>query len=192
MDWIASKLPEPVNFLLSSTLATDEALVHVGPEGVHPDALRSYAVHYLTSTTTPTEREDGSRYPGTFKSFVSQTRWDPLLRQAVREGLEALRAEPTLKAFRRGERVMRQFSNEWLEAYFLERGSGWQTIVGGINRELKKVRLPNEDLDLRNAEWLRHHSDLRMLSPGAYATEMKARRGSRGEWNRPWLGFYGI
>lgn len=194
LEWVASDRPEPADLLLSATLATEAALKLSGPESVHPDALRSYAVHYLTATSTPAVREDGSRHEGSFKSFFRQSRAHPTLVRAAAEGLKLLAAEASLTALRRGERIARQLDAATLETYFLERGPGWQHIVGAVNGELKKVRFPNEDLVDRNARWIGRHEALRRLSGAAYRRLCQERRAALGTRPSamPWVGFHGI
>ncbi len=192
VPWVAVDRPTPSDFLLSSSLATEAAMKLSGPEAVHPDALRSYAVHYLANwANSHCVREDGSTFTGSFKHFFRKTRCHPVLVDAAQEGLAHLGAEGSIAALKKGTRIVRQLDESHIEMYFTGRGSGWQAITGSVNRSLERVRLPNEDRLDRCARWTRDHEALQLIDGAEHRELLQERRNAlSGPTQLPWTPFW--
>src|SRR5262249_35681772 len=81
---------------------------HLTADEVSSDALRSYYVDYYLAQVNN----------GGFSQFVYNSRWSPQCIAYVREGMRAMKAKQHLEVFEEGARLVEQFGQDRLEAYF--------------------------------------------------------------------------
>ena len=128
----------------------------VGDDELHPDAFASYCVDYYYNTV----KEEG------LAAFIHKTQWDLDLVEIIQAGLAAMDAPEHLAYFEKQMRQMKLFSKiklgKFLQSPFAK---GQETA-----KLLEDKTFPKDDLIEHNAQWLKQHPDVQIVS----ITEMQA------------------
>jgi hypothetical protein len=154
--------------IISETTATSENLQDVinsnisvinlmREEGVdddliHEDALMSYYLDYYTAQCTE----------GNFGQFVYNSSWDSELNELIEEGLALIGAEKHLEFFQQQSKKVKLMSSVKLNKFLKGKLKGVNPIRDLLNAQF--FAAVEEDLFAMNADFLKSHPDLEVLS----------------------------
>lgn len=143
-----------INALLEQLLTFDE---------LAPDAVRSYYVDYLCAQV-------GN---GGFSQFVYNSRWDPKVVTAIREGIAAMGATSEAAWLERAERFVAEAGRGWVDQFLATDYFGDNPIRDSFDEAVRGAAL--SELRDRNAAWLRAHPRLVVASIDDMVAEVRRR-----------------
>lgn len=119
---------------------------------IHPDSLISYYIDYYLAQNNN----------GGFSQFVYNSGWNEALNAIIELGLESIGAVEHLKFFRTQKQVVESLSQEELNSFFESDYFGKNEIRDKLKNDAY-FDIDENLVDL-NGKWLKHHSDLKVLT----------------------------
>ena len=159
---------EPQRIVVSNAAFVDALFAEfLTAEEIAPDALRSYFVQYYLA-----QMDNGG-----FAQFVYNSNWDPNVVSKVRDGLRTMGARMHQAVFLEGVTTVRQLGQEALDAFLSRDFWGDNPVrdrLDAVTEQFVKAG-EVEDLAARNAEWLRAHPNLQILTRDEMEAEVARR-----------------
>ncbi len=159
---------EPQRIVVSNAAFVDALFAEfLTAEEIAPDALRSYFVQYYLA-----QMDNGG-----FAQFVYNSNWDPNVVAKVREGLRTMGARMHQAVFLEGVTTVRQLGQEALDEFLSRDFWGDNPVrdrLDAVTEQFVKAG-EVEDLAARNAEWLRAHPKLQVLTRDEMEAEVARR-----------------
>jgi Domain of unknown function (DUF4375) len=159
---------DPHRIVVSNAAFVDALFAeHLTAEEIADDSLRSYFVQYYLA-----QMENGG-----FAQFVYNCNWDPNVVDKVRDGLRTMGARMHQAVFLEGVTTVRQLGSEGLEEFLSREYWGENPVrdrLHAVTDQFAKA-CEVEDLAARNAEWLRAHPKLHVLTRDEMEEEVRRR-----------------
>ncbi len=159
---------EPQRIVVSNAAFVDALFAEfLTAEEIAPDALRSYFVQYYLA-----QMDNGG-----FAQFVYNSNWDPNVVAKVRDGLRTMGARMHQAVFLEGVTTVRQLGQDALDAFLSRDFWGDNPVrdrLDAVTEQFVKAG-EVEDLAARNAEWLRAHPKLQVLTRDEMEAEVARR-----------------
>ena len=159
---------EPQRIVVSNAAFVDALFAEfLTAEEIAPDALRSYFVQYYLA-----QMDNGG-----FAQFVYNSNWDPNVVAKVRDGLRTMGARMHQAVFLEGVTTVRQLGQDALDEFLSRDFWGDNPVrdrLDAVTEQFVKAG-EVEDLAARNAEWLRAHPKLQVLTRDEMEAEVARR-----------------
>jgi Domain of unknown function (DUF4375) len=136
-------------------------------EEISEDALRSYFVQYYLA-----QMQNGG-----FAQFVYNCEWDPNVVAKIRDGLRTMGARMHQAVFLEGVSTVGELGHDGLDEYLAREYWGDNPVrdrLDAVTEQFVKA-CEVEDLAARNAEWLRSHPKLHVLTRDEMEEEVRRR-----------------
>ena len=140
---------------------------HLTAEEIGRDALRSYFVQYYLA-----QMENGG-----FAQFVYNSNWDPNVVAKVRDGLRTMGVRMHQAVFLEGVTTVRQLRRDGLDEFLSRDYWGDNPVrdrLDAVSDQFARA-CEVEDLAARNADWLRTHPKLHVLTRDEMEAEVRNR-----------------
>jgi len=124
----------------------------IHPEFYHPDSRISYYLDYYLAQYNN----------GNFSQFVWNSQWENKLNDEIKRGLKMIGAEKHLKLFTEQSNKVDSLPKTQLQDFLKSEYFGVNPTRDFLNNH--EFYDLNEDLIMLNSQWLRNHSDLKVLS----------------------------
>lgn len=133
-----------ISYLLAEGISVEE---------IHQDALASYYVDYYFSQVNS----------GGFSKFIHHSKWDAEINSRIAYGLQAMNAMQHLGFFLKQEAIVNNISRKDLDSFCMYDYFVDNPIKGKVDEDKSFYFVDDEIVDL-NAQWLKDHKDIKVLS----------------------------
>ena len=159
---------DPHRIVVSNVAFVDALFAeYLTAQEIGQDALRSYFVQYYLA-----QMENGG-----FAQFVYNSNWDPNVVAKVRDGLRTMGARMHQAVFLEGVTTVRQIGRDGLDAFLTRDYWGDNPVrdrLDAVSDQFARA-CEVEDLAARNADWLRTHPKLHVLTRDEMDAEVRNR-----------------